>query len=55
MIAEGRKNREIAELLFISIKTVETHRAHIMDKLGIHSTAELTKYAISKGIITSDA
>ena len=54
LIAEGRKNREIAELLFISIKTVETHRAHIMDKLDIHSTAELTHYAISKGIISSD-
>ena len=54
LIAEGRKNREIAELLYISIKTVETHRAHIMDKLDIHSTAELTHYAISKGIIRSD-
>jgi DNA-binding NarL/FixJ family response regulator len=55
LIAEGRKTREIAELLYISIKTVETHRAHIMDKLGIRSTAELTQYAISKGIISSDA
>ena len=54
LLAEGRKTREIAELLYISIKTVETHRAHIMDKLGIHSTAELTHYAISKGIISSD-
>ena len=54
LITEGRKNREIAELLYISIKTVETHRAHIMDKLDIHSTAELTQYAISKGIIRSD-
>ena len=54
LIAEGRKTREIAELLYISIKTVETHRAHIMDKLDIHSTAELTRYAIRKGIISSD-
>ena len=53
LIAEGRKTREIAELLYISIKTVETHRAHIMDKLDIHSTAELTRYAIRKGIISS--
>lgn len=53
LIAEGRKTREIAELLYISIKTVETHRAHIMDKLDIHSTAELTQYAIRKGIISS--
>jgi DNA-binding NarL/FixJ family response regulator len=54
LIAEGRKTREIAELLYISIKTVETHKAHIMDKLDIHSTAELTRYAIRKGIISSD-
>ena len=54
LIAEGRKTREIAELLYISIKTVETHRAHIMNKLDIHSTAELTRYAIRKGIISSD-
>jgi two-component system, NarL family, response regulator NreC len=53
LIAEGRKTREIAELLYISIKTVETHKAHIMDKLDIHSTAELTRYAIRKGIISS--
>ncbi len=53
LIAEGRKTREIAELLYISIKTVETHRAHIMNKLDIHSTAELTQYAIRKGIISS--
>lgn len=54
LIAEGHKTREIAELLYISIKTVETHRAHIMNKLDIHSTAELTRYAIRKGIISSD-
>ncbi len=54
LIAEGRKTREIAELLYISIKTVETHRAHIMNKLDIQSTAELTRYAIRKGIISSD-
>lgn len=54
LIAEGRKTREIAELLYISIKTVESHRSHIMDKLDIHSTAELTRYAIRKGIISSD-
>jgi len=54
LISEGRKPREIAGLLYISIKTVETHRAHIMDKLDIHSTADLTQYAIRKGIISSD-
>ncbi|MEW6670337.1 MAG: response regulator transcription factor [Thermodesulfobacteriota bacterium] len=51
LIAEGRLNREIAEMLHISIKTVETHRAHIVEKLHIRNTAELTQYAIRKGII----
>jgi len=51
LIAEGHPNREIAEMLHISVKTVETHRAHLMDKLDIHSTAELTQYAIRKGVI----
>jgi two-component system response regulator NreC len=51
LIAEGHPNREIAELLHISVKTVGTHRANLMDKLDIHSTAELTQYAIRKGVI----
>ncbi len=51
LIAEGHSNREIADLLHISIKTVETHRANLMDKLDIHSTAELTQYAMRKGVI----
>jgi DNA-binding NarL/FixJ family response regulator len=51
LIAEGHPNREIADLLHISVKTVETHRANLMDKLDIHSTAELTRYAIRKGVI----
>ena len=54
LIAEGRVNREIAELLHISIKTVESHRAHIMEKLGIRNIAELTQYAIRKGLISLD-
>ena len=52
LIAEGRVNREIAELLHISIKTVETHRSHIMKKLNIRNIAELTRYAIRKGLIS---
>lgn len=51
LIAEGRVNREIAELLHISIKTVETHRSHIMEKLNMRNVAELTQYAIRKGLI----
>ncbi len=54
LIAEGRTNREIAQLLHITVKTVEAHRAHVMDKLSLHSTAELTKYALRKGIISPD-
>lgn len=51
LIAEGKKTRDIAETLGISIKTVETHRRNIMKKLNIFSVAGLTKYAIREGII----
>lgn len=51
LVAEGRTNQEIAELLTLSIKTVQTHRAHIMEKLGAHDRTDLVKYAISKGMI----
>ena len=50
LIAEGRTTREIARKLNISVKTVETHRKNIMDKLGLHTVAELTKFAIREGI-----
>jgi DNA-binding NarL/FixJ family response regulator len=55
MIAEGLKTREIAERLFVSIKTVETHRANIREKLDRHSTADLVQYAIRKGLIIKDS
>lgn len=51
LIAEGKKTRDIAETLGVSIKTVETHRRNIMKKLNIFSVAGLTKYAIREGII----
>jgi DNA-binding NarL/FixJ family response regulator len=51
LIAEGRANKESASELGIGIKTVEKHREHIMQKLDIHDTAGLTRYAISAGII----
>ncbi|MCB0179765.1 MAG: response regulator transcription factor [Anaerolineae bacterium] len=54
MITEGFSNREIAERLHISIKTVNNHRVNLMDKLDIHSTAKLVKYAIRKGVISLD-
>jgi len=51
LIAEGHTSREIAEILFISVKTVDAHRSHIMEKLDLHNVADLTRYAIQKGII----
>lgn len=49
LIAEGKSSKEIANLLFISIRTVQNHRANIMSKLGVKKTADLIKYAIHKG------
>jgi two-component system response regulator NreC len=54
LIAEGQTNREIADTLFLSIKTVQAHRANLMRKLGMHDRTELVKYAIRKGIIGLD-
>jgi DNA-binding NarL/FixJ family response regulator len=51
LIAEGHSNKEIATLLSLSPATVETHRAHIFEKLDVHNTAELVLYAVRKGII----
>ena len=53
LVAEGNANKQIAGLLGISIKTVEKHRQHLMEKLGIHDTAGLTRHAIAAGIIES--
>ena len=52
LIAEGHSNKEVAELLSISPTTVETHRAHILEKLNVHNTAELVLYAVRKGVIS---
>jgi DNA-binding NarL/FixJ family response regulator len=51
LVAEGKVNKETAAELGIGIKTVESHREHLMDKLNIHDTAGLTRYAISAGIV----
>jgi DNA-binding NarL/FixJ family response regulator len=51
LIAEAHTSKEIAELLFISIKTVERHRQNILDKLGMRDRVELTRYAIRRGLI----
>lgn len=50
LMAEGKSTKQIALGLYISVKTVETHRRQIMNKLNIHTVAELTKYAIRKGL-----
>jgi two-component system response regulator NreC len=52
LIAEGRTNKEVAGLLLVSLTTVETHRTHILQKLGLHSVPELILYAVRKGIIS---
>jgi two-component system response regulator NreC len=51
LVAEGYTNNQIAERLVISPKTVDTHRTHIMDKLNLHSRAELVKYAMRRGLL----
>ena len=51
LVAEGRTNKEVARLLNVSLTTVETHRTHILQKLGLHSVPELIIYAVRKGII----
>lgn len=51
LIAEGLSSRQIAERLSISVKTVDTHRSNIMEKLGVRNSAELIKYAIREGIL----
>ena len=50
LIAEGRSSKHVADALGISVKTVDTHRANLMRKLGIHSVSELVRYAIREGI-----
>lgn len=52
--AEGRTNSEIAERLGISVRTAETHRSNVMHKLGVHTQADLTRYAIKRGIISME-
>ena len=52
LIAEGHTNKDVADLLSISPATVETHRAHILQKLDVHNTAELVLYAVRRGVIS---
>lgn len=52
LVAEGKTNKEIANLLNLSLHTVDSHRMHVLQKLGMHSTPELILYAVRKGIIS---
>jgi len=54
LIAAGMGNKQISEELLISVKTVETHKAHVFDKLNLKNTAELVKYALRNNLITLD-
>ena len=54
-VADGRSNREIAEMLSVGIRTVERFRASVMNKLGLHSRAQLLSYAVRRGILGGDA
>lgn len=54
LIAQGLTNQQIAEKLFISIKTVQAHRANLMEKLDLHDAVELTKFAIKTGLVSLD-
>lgn len=54
LVASGKSNKEVADDLFISMKTVDTHKNHILDKLGLKNTAELVKYAIRNKLISLD-
>lgn len=54
LVANGKSNKEVAEELFISTKTVDTHKMHILEKLGLKNTAELVKYAIKNKLISME-
>ena len=55
LVAEGRSNKDVAQLLGISVKTAMSHREHLMDKLQLHSRTDLIRFAIRCGVIRADA
>ena len=52
LLVSGSSNRQIAELIHVSVATVETHRSNVLQKLGIHSLPELILYAVRKGLLS---
>jgi DNA-binding NarL/FixJ family response regulator len=55
LVAEGKSNKEVAELLGISVKTAMSHREHVMEKLALHNRTELVRFAIRRGVIRVDS
>ena len=53
LLAEGKSNKEVAKILNLSVYTVETHRSNIMEKLNLHTTAEIILYAVRKKLIAT--
>ena len=53
LVAESKANKEVASILNISVKAAESRRAHIMEKLGLHSVAELVRYAVRNNVVES--
>jgi DNA-binding NarL/FixJ family response regulator len=54
LVADGKSNKEVAEVLGISVKTAMTHREHVMEKLGLHNRTELVRFAIKQGVVRVD-
>ena len=54
LVAEGRTNQEIADHLVLSIKTVQAHRANVMEKLGLHDITQLVRFALRRGLISDE-
>jgi DNA-binding NarL/FixJ family response regulator len=55
LVAEGKSNKEVAEVLGISVKTAMSHREHVMEKLGVHNRTELVRFALKQGVIRVDS
>lgn len=55
LLALGHTNQEVASQLYLSVRTVETHRGHLMSKLGLHSRAELVRWALNEGLLTAES
>ena len=51
LIAEGRSNKEVAVVLDVGVSTIDSHRKHILEKLGLHNTADLVRFAVRHGLV----